>query len=238
MSFDPKDKDHKAQLYRAIVAAAEMANERFDDFLQRPFNPPWALAANYRRNLQRGDYSTIRAKVLYDFILAHHFDAGHREAPDIFPETPAMRWRSILDQQAIEGRLRIVPVASSFGVVERDSDLKAAGTTIKLGQRFCLELESTSDGHAIALQGLRDQWHPIPLGPKRALSKPVREGTNRLPQLADGTLDPLSENRDLGLHEFVLIAASTAAIPATIERLVIWVSANPCEIHQFTVQII
>ena len=138
MDFDPKNKDHKAKLYRTIVAAAELANERFDDFLQRPFNPPWALAANYRRNLQRGDYSTIRAKVLYDFILTQHFDVGHREAPDIFPETPAMRWRAILDERAIEGRFRIVTVASSFGVVERDSELKTAGTTLKLGQRFCL----------------------------------------------------------------------------------------------------
>ncbi|WP_227267339.1 hypothetical protein [Roseobacter weihaiensis] len=62
MSFDPKSKEHKASLYKALVAAAELANEPFDQFLQTPFDPPWNLAVNYRRNLQRGEYSAIRAK--------------------------------------------------------------------------------------------------------------------------------------------------------------------------------
>lgn len=62
MSFDPKDKAHKASLYKALTAAAELANEPFDQFLQTRFDPPWNLATNYRRNLQRGESQLSRPK--------------------------------------------------------------------------------------------------------------------------------------------------------------------------------
>ncbi|MEM9967092.1 MAG: hypothetical protein AAF755_03220 [Pseudomonadota bacterium] len=50
-----------------------MEGTYFDDFLQMPFETPWNLATGYRRNLERGDYSAIRAQVLYDWMMDHHF---------------------------------------------------------------------------------------------------------------------------------------------------------------------
>ena len=237
MSFDPKNKDHKAQLYRALVAAAELSNARFDEFLQIPFNPPWALAPNYRRNLQRGDYSAIRAQVLYEFLRDHHFTVAHRAAPDIFPYTPAMRWREILDHRATSDRLRLVFVPRSMGIVERESQLKPADTTIRLGQLFCFELDSETDGYAIALQGRGEQWHGIPLGPEGEAPGPIHPGTNRLPQRADGALDPFSENHHEGPHDFVLITAEDPTVPVSIDRLISWVHAHPCSLYRTHVQV-
>lgn len=238
MSFDPKNKDHKAQLYRAVVAAAELANERFDTFLQTPFNPPWALAPNYRRNLQRGDYSAIRAQVLYDFLRDHHFAAAHREAPDIFPHTPAMRWQEILDERASEDSLKLVLVENSFGVVERTSKLRAVNTTIKLGQAFCLELTSDTGGHAIALQGLRGKWYAVEIGPDCEVVLPVQAGQTLLPQNENGHPDPISENNDLGEHEFVMVTSEVATIPMTVGRLVTWVGEVKCALHRVKVRVV
>lgn len=236
MSFDPKNKAHKAQLYRALVSAAELANARFDDFLQIPFNPPWALAPNYRRNLQRGDYSAIRARALYEFLRDHHFTTAHREVPDIFPYTPAMRWREIVDQRASTDTLKLVRVTSGFGVVERQSRLVAADTTHKLGQTFCLELTSDVGGYAIALQGQRDAWHVIGIGPKCDAVTSIEIGANLLPRNEEGHPDPLSENRDAGLHDFVLITAEMPDIPTTIDRLVTWVNDTKCQLHRTSIR--
>ena len=238
MTFDPKDKANKAQLYRALVAAAELANERFDDFLQRPFNPPWALAANYRRNLQRGDYSAIRAKVLYDFLMQHHFPAAHSTAPDIFPETPEMRWQSILEERAITGQLAIVPMRSTMGIVQRASAIKNAATKIKRGQLFCFELTSNDAGHVLALQGVNGLWHAIPLGHDGQHTTPIKPGTTILPQTPDGKPDPMVEHNDLGLHTFVLVTAPTTAIPPTLDRLITWVNQHSCALHEIDVNLV
>ncbi|EEE36365.1 hypothetical protein RKLH11_198 [Rhodobacteraceae bacterium KLH11] len=238
MSFDPKSKAHKAKLYKALVAAAELENEPFDQFLQTPFSPPWSLADNYRRNLQRGEYSAIRAKVLHEFLLNRHFSVAHLEAPEIFPQTPEMRWREILDARATSDRLRIVIAKSQFGIVERESQLEVADTTLKLGQPFLLELTSDIDGHAVALQGVRGQWHPIPLGQDGALSAPVVAGKNLLPGHPDGRPDPLIEGHDEGLHEFVLITAQKTVVPVEAKRLAIWVADNPCSLFRISVQFV
>lgn len=238
MSFDPKSKEHKAKLYKTLVAAAELVNEPFDQFLQTPFNPPWSLADNYRRNLQRGEYSAIRAKVLYDFLLNHHFNVAHLEAPEIFPQTPELRWREILDARATSDRLRIVLAKSQFGIVERESQLEAAGTTLKLGQPFLLELTSDIDGYAVALQGLRGQWHPIPLGQDGEVLAPVVVGKNLIPGRPDGRPDPLIEGHDEGRHEFVLITAQKPDVPVETKQLATWVADNPCLLHRTSVQFV
>lgn len=232
MSFEPKSKAHKAKLYKALVAAAELANEPFDQFLQTPFDPAWNLADNYRRNLQRGEYSAIRAKVLYDFLLSHHFNIAHLEAPEIFPQTPEMRWREILDEMATSDRFRLALVSTAMGIIERESHLKSADTAIRLGERFCFELDSEADGHVVAFQGVRGQWHNIPLGSDGEPCAEIQAGQNRLPKTMEGKLDPLTESQDQGLHEFVLISSDTPDIPANIVQLNIWVKEHNCLVHK------
>jgi len=238
MSFDPKSKAHKAKLYKALVAAAELENQPFDQFLQKPFDPPWSLADNYRRNLQRGEYSAIRAKVLYDFLLSHHFNVAHLEAPEIFPQTPEMRWREILDARATSDRLRIVIAKSQFEIVERESQLEAAGTTLKLGQPFLLEFTGDTDGYAVALQGVRGQWHPIPLGQDGALPASIVVGKHLMPEHSDGRPDPLVENHDQGRHESALIVSLRADIPSDLPRLATWVHEVDCNLHIVTVRVV
>lgn len=238
MSFDPKNKTHKASLYRALVAAAELTNERFDEFLQTPFNPPWSLAENYRRNLQRGDYSAIRAKALYDFLLNHHFDVAHLEAPDIFLHTPAMRWRKMLDDRVALGTLKIVPMASRFGLVQRDSQSASVDITLKLGQRFCLELSSETDGYAIILQGLGDLWYPVTLDDNGTYETTLEAGITILPQYPDGAPDPLYEETHEGPHSFVVVTATTSGIPLTIDQLITWVCDHDAQLHRAIAQIV
>lgn len=223
MTFDPKNKQHKAQLYNALVAAAELANAPFDQFMQTPFDPPWNLGPNYRRNMQRGDYAALRAKVLYDFLLEHHFAAAHLEAPEIFPETPEMHWQAIVNEQAITGKLQIVLPSKDMGIVQRSSAATSADVTIKLGQPFYFELEVDEPGYAIAMQGVRKSWHAIELGDDGEFAVQLSPGTNAFPQSASGQPDPIEESHDLGLQEFVVVVAQGKGLPVSLRGLLkVW----------------
>lgn len=124
-----------------------------------------------------------------------------------------------------------------MGILERESQLKLANTTIRLGERFCFELESEEEGFVIALQGVRGQWHNIPLGPNGEASAPIQSGQNRLPKTQDGKLDPLVEQHDEGVHTFVLIFSEAPDIPSNIAQLGAWRKAS-CIVHSATVKFI
>ncbi|MBL4767905.1 MAG: hypothetical protein JKY94_09355 [Rhodobacteraceae bacterium] len=219
MTFDPKIKGHKALLYKALVAAAELANEPFDRFMQTPFDPSWNLGSNYRRNMQRGDYAAVRANVLYDFLLEHHFEAAHLEAPEIFSETPEMRWQAIVNEHAITGKLRIVLPSKEMGIVQRLSAVTNAEATLKLGQPFYFELDADAPGYATSLQSVRNKWHPIGLGVDGTFNMQINAGTNVIPQTASGQPDPLVESHDLGLHQFVVLLAKDQKMSASVDGL-------------------
>ncbi|WP_208347482.1 hypothetical protein [Pseudaestuariivita rosea] len=197
-----------------------------------------ARGQDYTRNMRRGDINSTFADLTYHWLMEHHFDLAHRISPEIFPETPEQRWQAILDKRAITDRFRLVLVPQSLGIVQRKSQLKPAGTTLRLGQRFCFELDSEIEGYAVALQGVRGQWHSIPLGSDGSVIAPLKRGINQLPRTTDGTLDPLSENDDEGQHEFVLVTAQTQDIPSDIKNLITWVNDVSLQLHRTRVQFV
>ena len=210
MPFDPTNKHQKARLYRVLTAAAELTSTHFDDFLQVPFAKPWNLAPSSRRNLQRGEYSTIRAQVLYDYIHEHHFEIGHQIAPEIFSETPEMRWDRLLNQAANKKGLSLVPwgdlnLVGRFYEQEAERKKQEKVTKLSLEKPFIMELQSDREGYAVALQWYKDVWHLFPLGPNKQLTVPIKQGKVYLPVNDAGNPDPLSENRDSGDHQFAIV---------------------------------
>ena len=235
MTFDPKNREHKKQLYSALTEAAKLSGRYFDDFLQIPFKDPWNLAPGYRRNLQRGEYSSIRAKVLYDFILKHHFQTGHEKAPGIIRETVGMRWRAILAERATKGQLKVTAIKHRIGVAQRASKIATADVSIKLGQYFCLGMTAKQPGYAVVLQGLNNNWHAIEIGQDGGYVCQIGAGENLMPRLDNGLLDPLSENEAAGLYDFVLVFSASQSPPVTIDDLIKWVNAYECDIHRVRV---
>lgn len=237
MSFDPKKKADKAQLYPVLKALADLDPRKTPELvMDEAVGYAVARGQDYVRNMRRGEIATAYAALIHQWLTEHHFDLAHRLSPDIFPETPEQRWQAVLEERARSDHFRLVVVPKTMGIVERESQLKPADITLRLGERFCFELDSETEGHAVALQSVRGQWHNIPLGPEGGASAGVQAGQNLLPITPDGQLDPLAENHDEGLHEFVLITAPTADIPADIKSLVTWVFDHPCNLHRVKVQ--
>ena len=238
MSFDPKNKADKAQLHSVIIAVAELDNLRYDDVLDLPFETPWARGADYKRNVRSGEFSSIRAKVIYDWLMDQHFETAHKFAPDIFPQTPEMRLREIVDEHAIEGQLRIVLASDELGIVQSRSASTKADQTLKLGQDFYFELDVEEPGYAAAFQVVRSQWHPIELTGENVFSIALNTGINRLPQLPSGQIDPINESHDLGQHEFVLFVAQKDILPISVSSLLHAFGEENITIHRLAVQFV
>lgn len=238
MSFDAKNRSHKKQLYKVLRSLSDLDPASTPEMLfDEGVGKPVARGIDYMNNVRKGDYSSTFAGLIHRWLLDNHFAVAHRFAPDIFPETPAMRWRAILDQHAITGRFRVVPVKHSMGVVQRASALAAAEATIKLGQFFCFELASDEPCYAVLLQGLADSWQTIGIGQDGGCVCRIDQGETLIPLLTDGRLDPLVENDAAGLHEFVLVVASTPDIPFAVDHLIPWVQAHDCDVHRVRVTI-
>ena len=239
MSFDPKNKADKAKLYPVMKALADLDPRKTPELLMDDaVGYPVARGQDYVRNMRRGEIAATYAALIHQWLLEYHFDLAHRLAPEIFPETPEHRWQAILDERAISGRLRLVLVPLTMGIVERESQLKPADTTIRLGERFCFELDSETEGYAIAFQAVRGQWHNIPLGANGETNARIRSGQNRLPKRSDGQIDPLTENHDEGMHEFVLITAPIDDIPTSIQSLNTWVGDRSNTLHRIMAQFV
>ena len=239
MSFNPKNKADKAKLYPVLKVLADLDPRKTPELLMDDaVGYPVARGQDYVRNMRRGEIAATYATLIHQWLLEHHFGLAHRLVPEIFPETPEQRWQAIVNERAISDRFRLVLVPLTMGIVERESQLKPVDTTIRLGERFCFELESETEGYTVAFQAVRGQWHNIPLGSKGEVSAPVQSGQICLPQKSDGKLDPLSENHDEGMHEFVLITAQTDDIPTSIQSLNTWISKGPNTLHRITVQLV
>ena len=239
MTFDPKNKADKAKLYPVLRALSDIDPRKTPELLMdEAVGYPVARGQDYVRNMRRGEIAAIYAALIHQWLLEHHFDLAHRLAPEIFPKTPEQRWQAIVDEKAISDRFRLVLVPLTVGIVERESQLKPADTTIRLGERFCFELDSEVEGSAVAFQAVRGQWHNIPLDANGETNARIQSGQNHLPKKTDGKLDPLTECDDEGLHQFVMISAPTDDIPTNIQSLNTWVADNPTFLHRITVQFV
>ena len=239
MSFDPKNKADKAKLYPVLKALADLDPRKTPELLMDDaVGYAVARGQDYVRNMRRGEIAATYATLIHQWLTEHHFELSHRLAPEIFAETLEQRWREILDERAQTDSFRLVLVPTTMGIVERESQLMPADTAIRLGERFCFELDGEADQFAIALQGVRGQWHVISLGQNGESSASIQSGQNHLPKMEDGQLDPLSENYDEGLHEFVLVVAPTSDIPSDIKTLITWIADNPCDLNRVVVQVV
>ncbi|WP_066707198.1 hypothetical protein [Celeribacter ethanolicus] len=230
--------EERMQLYKLTFNVGKLLNLTVYQIMDAALGRKIVMGKDYVANFRKGKIRRAYAKLIYEWLTEHHFDLLLQVAPEKFPETPEQRWQAILEERARSDCFRLVLVPKTMGIVERESQLKPADLTLRLGERFCFELDSEAEGHAVALQSVRGQWHNIPLGSEGETSAPVQVGKSHLPKIPNGQLDPLAENHDEGLHEFVLVTASEADIPADIKSLVTWVFEHPCDLHQVKVQFV
>ena len=227
-------KNERAALYRVTRAVARASDQSVERIMEQAIDRELAIGVDYLSNFRQGKIARAKAKLIYAWIAEHHIDTAHAIEPDMFPMPPLCIWERYLDEHAIRGKLRLVRIDKSRGIVQRADNIQPADQRLRLGEEFCFELESNTKGKAIAFQGYRGKWHPLPLGENGESSTDIIAGKQILPQNMDEQLIPLIEMEDTGLHRFVFVIAQKRILKIIPEQF----TTNPKEktiTHQITV---
>ncbi|WP_139163150.1 hypothetical protein [Epibacterium ulvae] len=215
MAFDPKNITHRKQLYPVLKALADQDPHKGPlDVLDDAMGHLLSRGTDYLSNMRKGQYATSIAARLHKWITEHHADLGRMFAAGLFPEAQSSAWDAFLERYATRGKLRLVKFKpSSLGLVERTRQTSKPDDTIKLGEKFCFQLECEDDRYVRAFQIYKGEWHPIPVGANEAMGTTITARQKLVPVLADGTPDPLVEQHDLGPHQFVVLASQSGDFP-------------------------
>ena len=220
MSFDSTSETDKAELYTVLVKVGRLNGHRALAALNLPFPKGWALTDASLSNLRKGQYDQHRAQIMYDWLMQNHFQEAHEASERLFPETPDQRLSRLVEEHAVEGKLRIVTAEGQLSLVEHRSKRKEGIPTIKAGQEFWFELDVEEDGYVVAFQGYHGKWTQFALVDGLELVADIETGTNELPCSTLGGKDELVEQSNLGCNHFVFIYWEASTIRSASANLV------------------
>lgn len=109
MSFDPRNKQHKARLYQLLRAVArEMPGMSVEKLLDVVQGKKIDRSIDYTENMRRGEYATSLAELIHHWLSEHHRPLVHRLAPELFPRPYAADWFEYAERYASRSTLRLI----------------------------------------------------------------------------------------------------------------------------------
>lgn len=199
------DNEERKALFKATKYVAKASGMPWQNFINTALgtNKDWDSS-----NLYNGKLDREFSQTLYDYLAEHHYELAQKANETLFPYRVVRDIEAYIAEAAHHGRLHIVPMTDELGLVKRKSQHLPPDAVLKLDESFCLELDAINSGFAVAFQGYKGNWHPLPLGADgEEQACRIKEGTQLLPQTAEGQPDPMSEEEDLGIHHFLILTA-------------------------------
>lgn len=167
-----------------------------------------------------------RVAGFYAWLNAHHpnpceelHDALRRmsdadlEFPNIIPErleamgnNKTSNWLQLLSDNDDAQCVTFIDYENfSFNLVELSRAVKKDIQTFEIGAEFLFGVESDFEGHIVALQTYKGKTYALPLSTNAGLTA-LKLGQNFYPtDNEDDEVIPLSENTDLGVHQFIFL---------------------------------
>ncbi|WP_226550415.1 hypothetical protein [Celeribacter naphthalenivorans] len=181
---------------KAIASATGTALEvLLNTALGQPSDHDWGDMAN----LRNGKLAREKSQKLYDYLAEHHYELAQKTNETLFPFRVVRDVEAYITEAAHQGRLHVVPTTDELGLVKRKRQHLPPDAVLELGESFCLELDAINPGFAVAFQGYKGEWHPLPLGADgEEQACRIKEGMQLLPQTAEGQPESLSEDEDTG----------------------------------------
>ncbi|ATG48831.1 hypothetical protein CEW89_15395 [Celeribacter ethanolicus] len=173
--------EERMQLYKLTFNVGKLLNLTVYQIMDAALGRKIAMGKDYVANFRKGKIRRAYAKLIYKWLTEHHFDLLLQIAPEKFPETPEQRWQAILEERVRSDRFRLVLIPKSMGIVERESQLKPADMIMRLGERFCFELDSEVFAkNRTDVQGNRPHERPPVTDHQPMLAVPCRSGPSHL----------------------------------------------------------
>lgn len=135
------------------------------------------------------------------------------EFPNVIPEhlevsrnDTAANWLELLSDNDDAQCVTFIDYEKfSFNLVELSRAVKKDIQTFEIGAEFLFGVESDFKGHIVALQTYKGKTYALPLSTNAGLTA-LKLGQNFYPtDNADDEVIPLSENTDLGVHQFIFL---------------------------------
>lgn len=228
-------KEDRAKLYVVLRAISDLTGRTIEEQMEEAFGYKLLTGADYLRNFRRGAIARPKAKLIAAWITDHHADTARTIVPELFPVPAIVDWDTYIQNHVIIDKLHIVRLPKGLGIVERVNDCLEPDETLRLGERFFFQLESDIEGHAVAFQGYRGEWHPLPLGDSMSdLTASILLNHQSLPRHSDHSIIPLQEKEDLGVHQFfIVVSEDVKNLPDMANQ-----ALHDCLIHSVTVEFI
>lgn len=172
--------------------------EFYDLCLLQKFTP----GLGYEDNFRAGKISRSKAHQIASWIDENYPDLAEQLRAKC--EEKGALWEKFVGDHGQFGHVRTIPFRrAGMGIVE----FVNAGpvSEIKLGAPFYFMLTIPEKGTLSSFQKYGDAWYCLPLQ-RDGLIVPTEIGQVAVPILEKSSdIDPVSENRDFGKHEFVFV---------------------------------
>ncbi|WP_282078663.1 hypothetical protein [Epibacterium ulvae] len=212
--------EQRKALYKVAKSVATTTPLTLERFLNKALgitgDPEWGDLANIRN----GKLAREKCQTLYDYLAKHHYEHAQTQDAELFPRRLISDVGAYIEANAHKGRLRIVLQDQALELVKRKANRPDGVVHIRPEQGFFFELNAVQSGYALAYQFYQGTYHPLPLGVDgETLMGRVIEGPQYLPKAYDGEVSILSEDEDLGDHQFIILTASNQKHLRTVDGL-------------------
>ncbi|GAA6176974.1 hypothetical protein [Sulfitobacter pacificus] len=212
----PKGELHKiiSDIYKVIKAVAGKTREKIPTVIDQSLAGHFAPSPSYDSNMRRGTIRADRAKIMYEWLGAHHFDLANETAPHLFDVQPPSAWEVLVAEKAFTGKVTVVPVRLERAIAERPSEIAFDDPVVRLMQHYYFELTEPKDAYCVAFEGYQSSWHPLSLGQDaRRRRIKLNKQSRYLPSDEQGRAITLVERSDGGEHQFVFVISPDKTLP-------------------------
>lgn len=211
-------------LFVAMRKVSITTGRHIDLLLDDALGEAQSRGTDYESNFRKGKIAAMKAMMIQQWLEQNYFEEAKEATKNIetnlFQINPKSAWDSLIEANAITGKLSVILLTKQMGIAQRSKEVQESATTIRLGQDYCLELDSDLVGHCVAFEGYQGQWHPLSLGADtRRLRVEVQQGVQRLPRDSKGDPIALVELNDGGEHQFVCVVSEDSTLPTDRQGL-------------------
>lgn len=227
-------------LHKAVKAVAIATNEKIPTVIDIAMAGHFAPGKGFDRNMRSGNIAAAKAMVIHRWLEQNHFPIAQMAAAELFQTNPKSAWDMFLETNAIEGRLKIIPIKKQIGLGLREHQVRKSSAIIRLGQGYCLELETLIKGTCLAFECYQGMWYPLALGAnENRLRADVHQGRQLLPCDSKRNPIPLYETENGGTHQFALIVSADKSTPTAMADIAkLDPKARSLEVHRVTVSFV
>ena len=205
------NEEDRKRLYAVTRDVGKVLNMNVEQVMDAALGRTAPIGTDYVANFRKGKIRRSFAKLIYEWIVEHHGDLGHKYEASWFPQANTDAWDDYVARHGIRGQLQIKCFTKDeLNLIKKVKDRDAPDAILKLGEEFCFFLRSEANVHAIGFERYKAKWHVMPLGENGSVTFQLQHDQPHFPIDASGAIERLTEESDLDLHSFAFVIAQSA----------------------------